>query len=109
MRFVKGPVATLDSMASLPVCSAAEVDYLDSLQWYAERSKNAALDFESEIDAAFQAIVSTPDLFPMCDSRYRFYLLKRYPSQVIYRVLPSEVLVIAIAHKSRSNDYRQSR
>jgi hypothetical protein len=63
MRFVKGPVATLDSMASLPVCSAAEVDYLDSLQWYAERSKNAALDCESEIAPAFQAIVSTPDYF----------------------------------------------
>jgi hypothetical protein len=36
---------------------------MDSLQWYAERSKNAALDFESEIAPAFQAIVSTPDYF----------------------------------------------
>ncbi|MBI3468278.1 MAG: type II toxin-antitoxin system RelE/ParE family toxin [Planctomycetes bacterium] len=72
-------------MSDVLIGEGAEEDYVDSLRWYAERSKQAAEGFEAEFARALEAIAATPDRYPLCDDRHRFYLLKRYPFQVIYR------------------------
>jgi plasmid stabilization system protein ParE len=96
-------------MADLRVTSAAERDYTDALCWYAERSISVAEAFESAIDAAFAVIASSPDRFPKCNDQDRYYLLDRFPYQVIYRVKSNEVWVIAIAHTSRDPEYWSKR
>jgi len=46
----------------------------------------------------------------LCDDRHRFYLLKQYPFQVIYRQAPEEQLLIAaVAHTSRRPGYWSER
>ncbi len=50
-------------MASVILCSAAEVDYTESLCWYGERSIEAAKEFDSEFDHALNQIASTPEQF----------------------------------------------
>lgn len=92
-------------MAKIVVCSAAEIDYTESLKWYAERSIKAADDFETEFGLALQQIVASPDRFPSCDERHRYFLLRRFPFRIIYRALGDEIIVIAIAHSSRPIDY----
>ncbi|MDB4766493.1 hypothetical protein OAG71_02265 [bacterium] len=39
-------------MTNVIICSAAEIDYTESLTWYAERSLDAANDFDAEFDRA---------------------------------------------------------
>lgn len=39
-------------MANVIICSAAEIDFTQSLKWYAERSIEAANDFDAEFDRA---------------------------------------------------------
>ena len=92
-------------MTNVIVCSAAEVDYTESLKWYAERSIEAANDFDAEFDRAISKIASDPERFPKCDSCHRYFLLRRFPFRIIYRIVASEVVVIAVAHGSRSSDY----
>jgi len=96
-------------MANVIVCSAAEVDYTESLKWYALRSIEAANDFDAEFDRAIAQIADTPERFPMCDSRHRYFLLRRFPFRVIYRIAASDIVVIAVAHGSRSPDYWANR
>ena len=45
--------------------SAAEIDYTESLTWYAERSIDIAHDFDAEFDRALSQILSDPERFFM--------------------------------------------
>ena len=92
-------------MANVIFCSAAEVNYTESLNWYVERSTEAANDFDAELDRAISQISADPECFPMCDPRHRYFLLRRFPFRIIYRIVASDVVVIAVAHGSRSPSY----
>ena len=92
-------------MAELILCSAAEVDYTESLGWYAERSVDAANDFDAELHSALDQIQTALERFPFCDARHQFFLMGRFPFRIIYRIIHRDIVVIAIAHASRSPDY----
>jgi plasmid stabilization system protein ParE len=94
-----------DLMANVIICSAAEVDYTESLTWYAARSVDAANDGHDEFDQALTQITADPERFPLCDVRHRYFLLRRFPFRIIYRMVHDDVVVIAVAHGSRSPDY----
>ena len=98
-------------MGDVLIGEGAEEDYAQSLRWYAERSKRAAEGFEAEFARALQAIAASPDRYPLCDDRHRFYLLKRYPFQVVYRKTREEedLLIVAVAHTSRRPGYWSER
>ena len=76
-------------MANVIICSAAEVDFTESLKWYAERSIDAANDFDAEFDRAISQIAADPERFPMCDARHRYFLLRRFLFRIIYRIANS--------------------
>lgn len=107
--FANGPVVRLDLMASLIVCSAAEKDYAESLCWYASRSTALASDFDDEFDRALSQILCDPLRFPSCGLRHRYYLMRRFPFRVIYRIDGEDVVVVAVAHTARSPDYWTNR
>ncbi len=96
-------------MNKLFICSAAEIDYTESLCWYAERSLQAANDFDSELQRAFREILEGPNRFPKCDERHHFLMMRRFPFQVIYRLKGDTVEIIAIAHTSRQSAYWKNR
>ena len=92
-------------MAKLIFSAAAEGDYFESLTWYAERSVDAANDFDAEFDRALAQIASDPERFPLCDVRHRYFLLRRFPFRILYRMIHDDVVVIAVAHSARSPEY----
>jgi plasmid stabilization system protein ParE len=93
-------------MLDVLIAQGAEDDYTDSLRWYAERSLRAANGFEAEFLKALESIAISPDAHPLCDHQHRYYMLKRYPFQVIYRNLETgQVLIVAVAHASRQPGY----
>ena len=97
-------------MSDVLIGEGADEDYAESLRWYAERSKQAAEGFEAEFARSLEAIAANPDRYPFCDDRHRFYLLKRYPFQVIYREAPDgRLLIVAVAHTSRRPGYWSDR
>ena len=103
------PAGKRDLMTNVIICSAAEVDYTEFLTWYAERSVDAARDFDAEFDWALAQIAADPERFPLCDARHRYYLLRRFPFRIIYRMVREDVVVIAVAHGSRAPDYWANR
>jgi plasmid stabilization system protein ParE len=97
-------------MIDILIGAGAEEDYAESLRWYAERSKRAAEGFEAEFTRVLEAIAANPGRYPLCDDRHRFHLLKRYPFQVIYRMVSEhQLLVVAVAHASRRPGYWSER
>lgn len=98
-----------DSMNKLRLISPAEWEYTEALCWYAERSQRAAEGLDVEFDKALMSIAADPLRFPKCDDRHHFYLMDRYPFQVIYRQEADEVIVIAVAHAKRKPEYWKGR
>jgi plasmid stabilization system protein ParE len=94
-------------MSEMLIAEAAEAEYASSLQWYGERSEMAAQRFEAEFAKALDAIGANPERYPLCnDGRHRFYLLKRFPFQLIYRNTDDgKWLIIAVAHSGRNPNY----
>ena len=96
-------------MTDVVVSTAAEGDYAEALSWYAERSVDAAEHFDEELDRALRSIASDPERFPRCDKRHRYYLMRRFPFQIIYRQYEDRVVVIAVAHTARKPVYWSER
>jgi|GEM_PF-277463 len=99
-------VGRLALIPEMLIANAAEKEYAESLKWYADRSRRAAVGFEAEFENALKAIAAHPERYPLCDDRHRFFLLKRYPFQIIYRSISGhQLLIVAVAHTSRRPGY----
>ena len=97
-------------MNEILIGEGAELDYAESLRWYAQHSQQAAEGFDFELTRVFKSIAEHPDSCPLCDDRHRYSLLKRYPFQVIFRkVDDSCLLIVAVAHTSRLPGYWSTR
>lgn len=94
-------------MAEIAFLPGGEGDYQDALDRYAARSSRATVGYEAAIELALRAIGEAPGRWPRCDDRHRFYGLKRFPFRIIDRVEAGDVLVVALAHSSRSASYWQ--
>jgi plasmid stabilization system protein ParE len=97
------------SMSEVLVASPAEQDFTEALCWYAERSRQAAEGFEAEFEHALESIKADPHRFPLCDRRHRYYLMRRYLFQVIYREHGHHLVIIAVAHTKRQPGYWSER
>ena len=109
MKFAPAHVDRRGSMAEVVIASPAELEYVEALRRYAERSIRAAERFDAEFDQAIQLIATNPERFPMCDERHRWLLMRRFPYQIIYRFSAACVTVVAVAHTSREPNYWHGR
>ena len=92
-------------MADIRVCSAAETEFTEALCWYADRNASVALEFDADFAESLSRIIESPERYPSVDDRHRFYLMRRFPFQIIYRWADATVTVIAVAHTSRKPEY----
>jgi plasmid stabilization system protein ParE len=88
-------------MAEVSIHSDAEAEYEAALAWYLARSARAATGFEAAFERALESIAASPELYPLCDDRHRFCMLRRYPYSIIYRVDGDQMRVVAVAHSRR--------
>jgi plasmid stabilization system protein ParE len=87
----------------------ARQDFDESFDWYATRSTEAAVRFDTAVDAALSAIAADPHRFEALDDIHRACPVARYPFRVVYRVESDRILVVAIAHAKRRPGYWKSR
>jgi len=78
-------------------------------QWYAERSQPAADSFLTELDYGVEVISQAPQRWPLFKHGTRRYLFRRFPFQLVYRVVDNQIQVVAVAHGRRRPGYWKSR
>lgn len=88
---------------------AATVDYEAAFDWYLERSELVAARFAAELDRAIALISEAPQRWPHGVHQTRRFLLQRFPFYIVYRDLPSVILVLAVAHGHRRPSYWKQR
>jgi plasmid stabilization system protein ParE len=80
-----------------------EID--EAYSWYAMQSVQAADGFYEELFPAVNRVRQHPGLFAQYLHGTQRVVLHRYPFSVVYRNLPSEIQIIAVAHAKRRPGY----
>jgi plasmid stabilization system protein ParE len=93
----------------LEIAVGAVEEGLEAVRWYESRSVKAARSFRLEIRLAFDRIRDSPLSWPHYHWGTRRLLLRRFPYQVVYRIKPDHVLVVAIAHTKQRPGYWRER
>ena len=78
-------------------------------KWYDERSPLTATAFAHAVDNAISRIVEAPDQCPFRYGRTRQFVLQRFPFNLFYFVIDSEIVVVAVAHQKRRPGYWAAR
>ena len=80
-----------------------------SALWYAQRSETAARRFGDAINQAGERVLREPQAFPFISDNCQRVLLRKFPYALVFRRTADNILVIAVAHAKRKEDYWRSR
>jgi toxin ParE1/3/4 len=90
--------------------SEAAAEYDAAFDWYLERSPDAALKFDLEVDRALKQILQAPQRWAASSHQTRKFLHRQFPFTLIYRERASgDIQVVAVAHTSRRPGYWKRR
>jgi toxin ParE1/3/4 len=88
----------------------AAAEYDAAFDWYLERSPEAALKFDAEVDRALSQILQAPQRWVAGPYQTRKFLLRQFPFTLIYRERVSgDIQVVAVAHTSRKPGFWRQR
>jgi plasmid stabilization system protein ParE len=88
----------------------AAAEYDAAFDWYLERSPDAALKFDAEINRALAEIAQAPHRWASGPYPTRRFLLRKFPFLLIYREWTGGHLqIVAVAHTSRKPGYWKER
>jgi plasmid stabilization system protein ParE len=88
----------------------ATAEYDSAFDWYLERSPDAALRFDAEVDRALAQIISAPRRWAAGPYSTRRFLIRQFPFTLIYQERASgEIQIVAVAHTSRKPGYWKQR
>jgi plasmid stabilization system protein ParE len=87
----------------------ASIELSQAMTWYRERSPRTAENLWLRIQDARRSILLFPHAAPRIGQTARRFILSGFPYDLIYCVLPEEILIVALAHHSRHPDYWKDR
>lgn len=87
----------------------ADAEFEEALNWYFERSPNAASRLEEEISVAEKLLIRHPKIGTPSRGRVRFMPIHDFPYSLVYAERTEELVVVAVAHHSRRPGYWKDR
>ena len=81
-------------------------EFHDSVAFYQHRLPGLGADYVAEFDAVMARICRNPSMYlAIADPDIHRAGLKRFPFHVIYREMPAQIMVLAVAHERRRPGY----
>lgn len=96
---------------SLRVHADAAQELAEAVQWYEARCQGLGREFFDAVVESVESLHRTPEIgTPLSvDRRTRRLVLPRFPYNVVYRLSPAEIVVVAVAHARRRPGYWKHR
>ena len=93
-------------MKKIKILKPAQIEFHESILWYANQSKSAARRFAHEVRTFIKRIEAKPDQFAYYDDQFREAILLIYPFSIYYYIDPQGIpVVVAIANAHRDRGY----
>ena len=86
---------------SLVVRPAAAADLDEAFLWYEAQREGLGEEFLKAVTRLMDALAESPRQHPVVHRDTRRALVRRFPYSVFYRVMGSDVVVVACFHGSR--------
>ena len=80
-------------------------ELLDAAAFYDEQSPGLGAEFLAAVQDAFDLLDRHPKAAPLVAEHARRLVMPRFPYNIIYSLVGREILILAIAHQSRSPSY----
>ena len=95
------------------ICTSgpASDEFSEAVRWYEARRSGLGSEFFDAVAATLSLIDTNPE-FGMtisADGQTRRALVAKFPYQVVYRLRPTEMVIVAIAHLKRRPRYWKNR
>ena len=85
---------------------AAEDEFLRAVRWYAkEAGVEIAIAFDDEVQRTLALLVNNAYAASAAAHGLRQFPLRRFPYTLHFRLEPSLLRIVAVAHQSRMPDY----
>lgn len=85
---------------------AAFSEHYDSAAFYQNRLHGLGADYLAEFEALMAHICAVPNFYPIVGAPDIHKAgLKRFPFHIIYRAMPTHIVVLAVAHQRRRPAY----
>jgi toxin ParE1/3/4 len=89
---------------------AATADLNNAAAFYSEQAnKQLGLALITELEKATSLLSGNPELGTPWVAGTRRFVLRRFPFNIVYRLFPDHLFIIAIAHQKRRPSYWQRR
>jgi plasmid stabilization system protein ParE len=87
----------------------AEEELNEAAGYYARARPGLGDAFLAEIHRAVEALLAAPLAGAVVEGDVRWWLVKRFPYSVLYRIRDDHVRILAIAHQKRRSFYWRRR
>jgi len=89
--------------------SPAHADLTEAAEHYLNMDPDAAQRFFEELDRVSDLIQRNPGVGRPAERDTHMFPLHRFPYDVVYRIYPDEILIVAVAHHRRDRSFWVSR
>jgi len=95
----------------LRISQPASEELTDAVRWYEGRRAGLGGDFFDAISAMLALIEANPEIGSTisADNATQRVLVPRFPYQIVYRLMPAAMVIVAIAHLKRRPGYWKNR
>jgi plasmid stabilization system protein ParE len=96
---------------TLRTSKVAADEFAAAVRWYEEQRPGLGADFYRAVTETTALIETHPEIATpaSADHLTRRALVSRFPYQVVYRLRPGEIVIVAVAHLKRRPGYWKNR
>ena len=87
------------------ILPSARLEMLDASDFYDSKSEGLGLRFLSEVDQGLAVILQAPKRWPQPFVGFHRYRVDPFPYGIFYKVLKTEIVIVAIADLRRRPGY----
>ena len=87
----------------------AEIEILQAVEWYAERSLLATRAFIYELNGVIVRAARSPDTWPRTFGNARRIVFPNFPFDLVFRRSGERIEIVAVAHHRRRPAYWKNR
>ncbi len=81
----------------------------EAAQWYNRQEAGVGEEFLTEVDRAIDRFMFDPPARPTAGRDVYRHPVDRFPFDLLYRIRPEQIEIVAVAHHSRKPGYWQRR
>lgn len=87
----------------------AETDLTAAFSWYEDKRQGLGYDFLLQVEAGLKYIERMPEAHQAGYKGTRKHLIKRFPYKIIYIINDNTLIVLAVLHGKRSEEFLKRR